>query len=128
VQVPNPSHTPVLPQVDAACCWQRRWPWPAGIALHCPSRLMRLQATQGPLQGALQQRPSAQFPEAHSVPRVHSAPFIFGPQLPPTHFWLLTQLASLVHVVKQRFVVGLHENGVHTGTGPRSHLRLPSQT
>jgi len=88
-----------------------------------------LHAVHGSSQARLHQTPSAQWPEAHSPSILHWAPFIFGPQLPPTHFWPVTQSASLAQVAKQTSgsFAPSHENGVHTVTGPNLQWRAPSQ-
>jgi hypothetical protein len=113
-QAPNPSHTPVLPQVIEACLAHKGCPWPAGIGLQVPGDATRLQERQTPSQALLQQTPlplatSAQKPDAHSSGLAHSNPFIFLPHIPSTHLRPATQSASLVQAPKHAFVLRLQE-------------------
>src|SRR5262245_36468173 len=108
------------------------WPWPAGIGMHVPGEARRLQDRQAPPQALLQQTPlpltmSAQKVDAHSSAFAHTAPFIFLPQLPPTHLRPATQSASLEHPSKQSLVPRLHEKGAHTLVSPSLHAPAPSQ-
>jgi hypothetical protein len=75
----------------------------------------------------LQQTPSAQLPEAHSVALRHVAPFIFGPQLPATHFRPATHASSFPQMSKHLLVDGSHENGAQTVAGARLQIPFPSQ-
>ena len=79
---------------------------PTETGAHSPARPARLQLTQGPLQATLQQTPSAQEPESHSVAAVQTAPSGFFPHelslhSRPSHWLLLSQTS------KQRPVAGL---------------------
>jgi hypothetical protein len=65
----------------------------------------------------LQQTPSAQKPEAHSGPFLHTAPFSLRPQLPATHF-VPAQSSSEAQVSKHAFAAALHWNGLQTVVGP----------
>jgi hypothetical protein len=56
------------------------------VAEQVPTWFTRLQVRQTPSHFELQQTPSAQFPDAHSVATVQAAPIIFLPQLPWSHF------------------------------------------
>ena len=66
-QPPMPSQVPVCPQLAGP--WSRQTPRGSGasasIGQQRPSRPVRLQVTQAPLQATLQQTPSAQKPDAH---------------------------------------------------------------
>lgn len=77
-----------------------------------------------------QHTPSAQDPEAHSVPAVHSAPLNFLPQLPATHLRPGAQSASDPHAPKHLCGVppALQPNGAHVTVGPSLHAPLPSHT
>jgi hypothetical protein len=52
-----------------------------------------------PAHAALQQKPCAQNPDAHSVAPPHAAPMDFFPQLPALHTFGLLQSALVVQVV-----------------------------
>jgi hypothetical protein len=64
---PEPSQTPVSPQVEASDF--RQTPWgsvtPTSTGPQIPGCPLWLQLTQAPVQALLQQRPSTQYPEAH---------------------------------------------------------------
>jgi hypothetical protein len=62
-----------------------------------PPRPGRAHETQPPAHATLQHTPSAQKPDAHSVPILHVAPFIFLPQLPLTHCWPTAHWLDCVH-------------------------------
>jgi hypothetical protein len=64
---------------------------------------------QAPLHAVEQQARSTQNPEAHSSSFSHVAPFIFGPQLPATHWRPLTQSLFWMHAEKQSWRVVSHE-------------------
>lgn len=129
-QVPNPSHTPVVPQVMAACWVHRGCPLPADTGEQVPRKPTRLHDRHAPPQAVLQQTPSAQWPEAHSTsPFGQSAPFIFLPQLPAEHLRPLTHSASLMQVPKQLFgvVAVLHEKGAQMVAAASLQEPAPSQ-
>jgi hypothetical protein len=76
---------------------------------HVPLRSGSAHETQPPPHATLQQTPSAQKPEAHSPPFVQLAPFIFMPQLPPTHCWPFAHWLDCVQASKQAPFAGSHE-------------------
>jgi len=76
----------------------------------------------------LQQTPSAQKPEAQSSGFWQAAPFMRGPQLPPTHWWPLTHWLLVVQASKQAPVPGLQENGTQMRVDPGLQWPMPSQT
>ncbi|MES1206401.1 MAG: hypothetical protein ABUS79_10730 [Pseudomonadota bacterium] len=125
-QAPNPSHTPVVPHVAAACRGQSESPNPGAKGWQLPRWPTRLQARHSPSQDELQHTPSAQKVDAHSAPVSQTAPFILGPQLPSTHLRPLTQSASLRHFPKHSPLAPLQENGAQTVAAPRLHPRAPS--
>ena len=87
-----------------------------------------MQLTQAPAQATLQQTPSAQKPDAHSLAFVHTAPSGLGPQLPETHLTPAAQSASERHAGKHASLVPSQLNGAQTIWGPASQLPMPSQT
>jgi hypothetical protein len=97
VHSPLPSHTPVVPQVEAASLAQRGCPCPAGVGLQVPTAPVWLQDWQDVSQAESQQIPSAQWRESHSASAAQVLPFSLGPQLPPRHFCVPEQSSSLVH-------------------------------
>jgi len=109
-QPPNPSHVPVVPQLGAPWSLQtaRRSAWPASVGQQVPRRPGSAHDTQPPAQATLQQMLSAQKPDAQSPFTLHVAPFIFLPQLEPTHCWPATHWLDCVHVSKQALVVVSH--------------------
>ena len=56
---------------------------------------------QAPVQAELQQTPSTQELEAHSVPAEQGCPFDLGPQLPATQLWPVTQSLLLAQWLMQ---------------------------
>jgi hypothetical protein len=66
-----------------------------------PSAEASAQLRQAPWQASSQQTPSTQKLLAHWPAAVHGCPVAFGPQLPPTHWWVLTQSLSLAQVPTQ---------------------------
>ena len=74
---------------------------PAAVDAQVPSEVDSAQLRQEPVQAELQQTPSAQKLEAHSVPTEQGWPFDLGPQLPLTQLWPLTQSASLAQWLMQ---------------------------
>lgn len=89
-----------------------------------------MQERHAPPQELLQQTPSTQWSDAHSLPfpEGQEAPFILGPQLAFTHLRPATQFVSLAQVGKHWFVFGSHENGAHTVVAPTRQCPAPSQT
>ena len=82
-----PSHAPVVPQVLGG--WTAHMPCGSGLLVstgqHVPSRPGWLHVRQAPVHATLQHSPSAQNPDAHSLPLLQTAPRGLGPQLPATH-------------------------------------------
>jgi hypothetical protein len=106
---PNPSQVPVVPQVEAACAAHIGWVRPAGTGWQVPSLPTKSHLLHSPSQEVLQQTPSAQCVDAHSLSASQTAPFILGPQLPFTHFRPTTQSASLLHLLKHWFLAASQE-------------------
>ncbi len=75
--------------------------WPGSVGQQVPVRPAWLQVTQEPRQATLQQTPSVQKPEAHSLSLVHTAPPRLGPQLPATQRTPSAQSASDVQSAAQ---------------------------
>jgi hypothetical protein len=67
--------------------------------MHVPTVPVSAHDWQVPEQAALQQKPCAQNPEAHSVPAAQLAPMDFLPQLPALHTLGLLQSALVEQVV-----------------------------
>ncbi len=107
-QPPKPSQAPVCPQVDLSVALQILWgsPTPMAAGQQVPIRPLWLQLTQGPAQVTLQQKPSAQKPDAHWLAAVHTAPIGRLPQLPFTHLTLAAQSESDEQATTQLFVLG----------------------
>jgi len=107
-QPPKPSHAPVVPQVAGACTAQTLCGSdpPASTGQHVPPRPGWLQLMQAPLQATLQQTPSAQNVDLHSLFAVQTAPFGFRPQLPFTHRTPLAQSVLVSQLVAHLLVVG----------------------
>jgi hypothetical protein len=80
------------------------------------------------LQATLQQRPSAQYPEAQSASALQLAPRGLGPQLPATHLTPPAQSLSALHVAKHLPTLASHPNGAHTVAGPGRQRPSPSHT
>src|SRR4029079_19738920 len=82
-QPPMPSHAPVVPQVEAA--WLTHMPcgsgFPASVGQQVAGPPSCLQLTQEPVHPTLQQTPSAQKPEPHSLALAQGMPFAFRPQV-----------------------------------------------
>src|SRR5262249_7983318 len=102
-QPPEPSHLPLVPQVETSwvaqvLCGSEA---PAATAVHLPSVWGSAHDLQPALQAELQQTPSAQKPVAHSVPAAHGCPVCLGPQLPFTQAWPGSQSESLVQTLMQ---------------------------
>jgi hypothetical protein len=66
----------------------------AGLGAQVPSEVDRAQLWQAPVHAELQQTPSTQKVEAHSLPAEHGCPGDFGPQLPFTQLCPVTQSLS----------------------------------
>jgi hypothetical protein len=102
-QLPAPSQVPSVPQ-EAAPWSAQTWcgsPPPAGLGAQVPSEVDSAQLWQAPVQPELQQTPSTQKLEAHSVPAEQGWPFDFGPQLPATQVWPVTQSSLLAQWLMQ---------------------------
>jgi hypothetical protein len=93
-----------------------------------PPRPGWLQLTHGPLHETLQQTPSVQKPDLHSLSFVQTALFGFGPQLPFTHRTFGAQSEFDVQTMAHLFVAGSQLNGAQTVAGPALQWPSPSQT
>lgn len=71
VHRPKPSQTPVVPQVAGSWRGHFGCVCPAGVGEHVPSIPTRLHTWQGPSQAVLQQKPSTQWPDEHSLSFAH---------------------------------------------------------
>jgi hypothetical protein len=100
LQPPAPSQRPLVPQEAAPWSWQtpRLSTTPCVSGVHVPRDEASEQLRQAPSQAVLQQTPSVQKPDAHSVPFTHVPPGFLRPQLFLTHAMPATQSASVVHV------------------------------
>jgi hypothetical protein len=107
-QPPMPSQAPVVPHVAGACAAQVPWgsDAPVSTGQQVPTWACWLQVMHGPLQATLQQTPSAQNPDLHSLLLAQTAPPGFKPQLPFTHTMPLAQSPLMVQLVAHLFVVG----------------------
>jgi hypothetical protein len=107
------------PQLDAGL--RAQMPWgsaaPRVVGEQVPIRPDCAQLTQGPVQEVLQQKPSAQKPEAHCDPALQTAPVGLGPQLPFTHFEP-TQSLSEAQVAAQVPVLESQLKGAQMTVGP----------
>jgi hypothetical protein len=83
-QAPPPSQKPVFPQVLGAAPGHPLLgsTAPAGTFVHVPCAPMTAQLLQPSVQALLQQKPSMQFPEVHSLAALQAAPLLLVPQLP----------------------------------------------
>jgi hypothetical protein len=126
---PKPSQMPVVPHLAAPSSthWPRGSATPRSMGQHVPLRSGIAHETQPPPQATLQHTPSAQNPEAHSLPLVQFAPFIFSPQLAATHCWPVAQSLVCVQASKHAPFVGSHEYGAQIVVGPALQRPLPSQ-
>lgn len=129
-QPPRPSQAPVWPQLDLSVAVQTLWgsTTPIAVGQQVPTRPLWLQLTQGPVQATLQQKPSAQNPDAHWVAAVQTAPAGRLPQLPLTHLTFGAQSASDEQVTTQAFVLVLQVNGEQMVACPGVQMPNPSQT
>jgi hypothetical protein len=129
-QPPIPSQAPVVPQVLGACTAQM--PRGSGLLVstgqHVPSRPGWLQVRQAPAHATLQHSPSAQKPDAHSLPLLQTAPRGLGPQLPATHCTPLTQSEAAAQVDTHLLVAASQPNGAQMVAGPGLQRPWPSQT
>jgi len=129
-QPPTPSQAPVVPQVAGACIAQMlcgSGP-PTSVGQQVPPRPCWSQLTHGPLQATLQQTPSAQNVDLHSLELAHTAPLGFRPQLPFTHTTPLAQSVLDRHVDAHLFAAGSQLNGAQIVAGPARQPPWPSQT
>ena len=76
-------------------------PAPAGLDAQVPRDVDSAQLRHEPVQAELQQTPSTQKLEAHSLPAEQGCPFDLGPQLPLTQLWPLTQSSSVTQWLMQ---------------------------
>jgi hypothetical protein len=95
---------------------------------HVPSRPTCLHDTHAPWQATLQQRPSAQNPDAQSAFFAQRAPRGLGPQLPATHLMPFAQSPSVMHAVAHWLVEGSQPKGAQTVSGPGLQRPPESQT
>ena len=125
-----PSHAPVVPQVLGG--WTAHMPCGSGLLVsmgqQVPSRPGWLQVRQAPVHATLQHSPSAQNPDAHSLPLLQTAPRGLGPQLPETHWTPLTQSEADAQVETHLLVAGSHPKGAQMVAGPGLQRPWPSQT
>jgi hypothetical protein len=129
-QPPIPSQAPVVPQVAATSTLQMPCgsETPASVGQQVPRRSCWLQLTQAASQAMLQQTPSVQKPEPHSLSPLQTAPIGLAPQLPFAHSVPLAQSELDVHVVAHLFVAGLQLYGAQIVVGPALQCPWPSQT
>ena len=90
-----------------------------------PSVADRLHVWQVPVQGVLQQTPSAQNPDWHSAPVAHAFPSALSPQEPLVHTAGEAQSESAVQVALQ--TLAPHWNGKHELVAGVTHAPAPSQ-
>jgi hypothetical protein len=117
-----PWHLPVVPHEAWAVAWQIACgsALPSLTAVQMPGLLDWLQATQAPVQAALQHTPWAQWLDWHSPALPQSAPFGFKPHEPLTQTWPGTQSGvSLVHADRHR--VPPHAKGAQPRPGELTH-------
>jgi len=102
-QPPAPSQVPSVPQLGAPLSAQMACGSgaAAGLDAQVPSEVDSAQLRQAPVQAELQQTPSTQKLEAHSLPAEQGCPFDLGPQLPLTQLWPLTQSLSVAQWLMQ---------------------------
>jgi len=87
-----------------------------------------LQLTQEPVHPTLQQTPSAQKPEPHSLALAQGMPFAFRPQVLLMHGPLLAQSELDTQLVRHALIAGSQLNGAQTLAGPGRQRPSPSQT
>jgi hypothetical protein len=119
---PLPSQRPLVSQLLAPLSLQvlRGSALPAGMFVHVPALSAELHWRHPPWQDEVQQTPSTQKPESHSMASVHLTPGPFLPQSPivmlPTVVCLqgcpAWQSLSALHEVPQAPFV--HRNGAHS--------------
>lgn len=96
-----PLHRPLQSDPSPAQAARGATGWPA-TAVQTPRLPASAQASHCPAQAWLQHAPSAQWPVAHSLSAVQSAPGVpFATQEPPLHQWVDTQSASVAQLVAQ---------------------------
>jgi len=125
-----PSQAPVVPQVDACCAVQMLCgsALPLSTGQQVPGWLCWLQVTHAPSQATLQQTPSAQKCDPHSLAAAQLAPFGLRPQLPFTHSTPSAQSVLVRQVVAHLFVAVSHVNGAQIVEGPARQRPSPSHT
>jgi hypothetical protein len=87
-QCPAPSHAAAGPTHAPSV-------WSAGTLVHVPSAPATLQATHSPAQAALQQYPSTQLADTHSVLPTQASPFVFLHAPAPSHALGAPQVPSV---------------------------------
>jgi hypothetical protein len=136
-QLPLPSQTPFRSQAFLPLSLQvpRGSAEPAAVLVQVPAEPCELQVRQPPAQVLVQQTPSTQKLDSHSVAWVHVAPGFFLPAHTPTvivpvvvrlHAWPGAQPLSLLQRVVQAPPV--HRNGVQSATPWPPQVPFPSQT
>jgi hypothetical protein len=116
-----PTHAPVVPQLDCKVAWHSSCGSGdrSATVAHRPSVEGRLQALQASVHARLQHTPWAQFPDWHSPPVLHSAPFGFFPHEPATQKFPATQSVSLVQPAEHAFP--LQTYGLQVWEGGATH-------
>jgi hypothetical protein len=129
-QPPSPSQAPVWPHVEVGVAVQILCgsATPVAVGQQVPIRPLWAQLTHGPVQATLQQKPSAQKPEAHWLAAVQTAPAGRLPQLPFTHFTLAAQSVSDEQLVTQAPDLASQLKGAQMVVGPGVQLPAPLQT
>jgi hypothetical protein len=90
-----------------------------------PSAEGSAQLRQAPWQASAQQTPSTQKPLAHSPAPAQVCPFDFGPQVPLTQLWPVTQSASVWQWFTQ--ALSVHWNGSQSCTPGDRQAPMPLQ-
>jgi len=98
---------------------------PAAIGWQVPSAEGSAQLRQAPWQASAQQTPSTQKPLAHWLASAQVWPFDFGPQVPLTQLWPLTQSASVWQWPTQ--ALSTHWNGSQSCSPGARQAPRPSQ-
>jgi hypothetical protein len=95
-QLPAPSQVPSVPHEPEPLSLHipRGSEAAAGLGAQVPGEVDSAQLWQAAVQEELQQTPSTQKVEAHSLPAEQGWPSDLGPQLPFTQLWPVTQSPS----------------------------------
>jgi hypothetical protein len=119
-QPPMPSQAPVVPQVCAVWTTQTLCGSapPGSTGKQVPPRPCWSQLTHAPRHATLQQSPSVQNPDLHSLSMPHTAPLGLSPQLPFTHTTPPAQSLLERQVVSHLFVAGSQLYGAQMVAGP----------